>query len=956
MTDGRGAGPAAHDGCGCCGDVITGTPLSTENPPGRSALAYRVGTWAEFRASMVAALSRTDAAEPTLTALTTRASDDFAIALYDAFACTLDVLTFYSERAVSEYFVRTATERRSLLELALAIGYELGPGVAASTHLAFAMDDAPGAPAVATNPAGSKVQSVPEPGQQPQTFETSAQIEARVAWNAMRPRQTIRHPIMDGAYIRTTFLVEGAMTGLRVNDGVIVLPEHDDKPVFCLITSVTVQAARGRTEIAIQQVPTSMEVLIQTNLSAVLKPVSYSAQAGLANKVTGALTGGVATTAAAAPSASSAASKASGAAPAAKAAAPGAGSAKVSGVALNMAAAVLKFGVGDYLSNLLATRRPPPGIMALRTRAAIFGHNAPSLTSLPNSLTGYEYVYMKQTDGTYEYAPQAGPYVGRTGATWAEGTLKSNHIQPDSSRVYLDTTYPGIAADSYVVLRDTVKHHWAVHRVTAAGDQSVADFALTGKVTRLDLDNGSDFGDFTIRGTTVYGQSDVLPLARLPITDDVHGATIEVEGGIAGLFAGQTLIVRGEAAADRGITVAEVAVIRDVQYPADPDDADYTVITLRDALARAYVRETVTIYGNVVPATHGETKHEVLGSGDASRAFQRFTLRQSPLTYTSAATPSGIASTLQVFVNDIRWQEVASLYGHGPREQVYAVRRDDDGRATVLFGDGLAAGARLPTGRDNVREVLRTGIGVGGLAKADQISTLMSRPAGVRSATNPLPASGADAPETLEMARQTAPLHVRTLDRIVSLRDYEDFAQAFAGIGRALATWTWDGQRRGIMLTVAGPLGADIADDGPIRASLLDAIARAGDPYIPVVVRSYGRQLFRLAADVTVAPDALPEQVEAAIRPMLEARYSFAARDFGQPVALSEVVGAIQAVRGVVGVNVRALYRSFPAGDPPEVHQRLVAALPRQGLRARETVPAELLMLAPGGADLAVSR
>jgi hypothetical protein len=190
----------------------------------------------------------------------------------------------------------------------------------------------------------------------------------------------------------------------------------------------------------------------------------------------------------------------------------------------------------------------------------------------------------------------------------------------------------------------------------------------------------------------------------------------------------------------------------------------------------------------------------------------------------------------------------------------------------------------------------------------------------------------------------------------VSLRDYEDFAQAFAGIGRALATWTWDGQRRGIMLTVAGPLGADIADDGPIRASLLDAIAQAGDPYIPVVVRSYGRQLFRLAADVTVAPDVLPEQVEAAIRAGLEARYSFAARDFGQPVALSEVVGVIQATRGVVGVNVRALYRSFPAGDPPEVHQRLVAALPRQGLRARETVPAELLMLAPGGADLAVSR
>jgi hypothetical protein len=84
------------------------------------------------------------------------------------------------------------------------------------------------------------------------------------------------------------------------------------------------------------------------------------------------------------------------------------------------------------------------------------------------------------------------------------------------------------------------------------------------------------------------------------------------------------------------------------------------------------------------------------------------------------------------------------------------------------------------------------------------------------------------------------------------------------------------------------------------------------------------------------------------------AGFSFGARDFGQPVFLSEVVGTIQAVRGVVGVNLRALYRSYPAGDPPGLNRRLAAALPRPG--AREPSPAELLLLAPGGAELAVSR
>ena len=43
-------------------------------------------------------------------------------------ACVADVLTFYQERIANEGFLRTATERRSVLELARAIGYELKPG------------------------------------------------------------------------------------------------------------------------------------------------------------------------------------------------------------------------------------------------------------------------------------------------------------------------------------------------------------------------------------------------------------------------------------------------------------------------------------------------------------------------------------------------------------------------------------------------------------------------------------------------------------------------------------------------------------------------------------------------------------------------------------------------------------------------------------------------------------
>ena len=59
------------------------------------------------------------------------------MALFDAWATIGDVLTFYQERIANEGYLRTATERRSVLELARLVGYQPRPGVAASVHLAY---------------------------------------------------------------------------------------------------------------------------------------------------------------------------------------------------------------------------------------------------------------------------------------------------------------------------------------------------------------------------------------------------------------------------------------------------------------------------------------------------------------------------------------------------------------------------------------------------------------------------------------------------------------------------------------------------------------------------------------------------------------------------------------------------------------------------------------------------
>jgi hypothetical protein len=86
--------------CGCCAGTTVVTPIAEYNAAGLPAIAYRTGAWATFRESMLARLSSSD--YPALAGLTTRADNDFSIALLDASAVVLDILTFYQERRANE--------------------------------------------------------------------------------------------------------------------------------------------------------------------------------------------------------------------------------------------------------------------------------------------------------------------------------------------------------------------------------------------------------------------------------------------------------------------------------------------------------------------------------------------------------------------------------------------------------------------------------------------------------------------------------------------------------------------------------------------------------------------------------------------------------------------------------------------------------------------------------------
>lgn len=871
--------------CDCCRGPQVLTPARHANRYGLPQLHYRAGTYASFFSTMQARLSSTD--YPELAALKTREADDPAMALLDAWACTADVLTFYQERIANEGYLRTATERRSVLELARLVGYALRPGVAATAYLAYTLDRNADAPV--TIPAGARANSIPGPGENMQAFETAEDLEARRAWNNLAPRLT-QPQTPDSIKARGLYL-QGTATRLKANQPLLV-DWGTGKPQLLRIDAVDEDATLQRTRVvlrlkqavaAAQQQTDGEGQLLGDVIDALLAPPSLPPASARQ------LERDVAT-------------------------AYGKGADAVPHLLTSLQPRLKQLLYASWQA--LPPRVPQPvRVYALRVAAAPFGHNAP-LRQIDFDDTHKRAVFAEWN--------VSDPWNGGANEPPPPGLAAAAASTPEfhlPTRLFLDGEYD-IAPDSWIAIEKPD----GKHIVTTAQQQrhrSFAGYGLSGKTVQLDLPKeaawlAEDDDDFApVRRTLVYGGSEALTLAEEPIPEPVQGAQIELGALVEDLAPGRWLIVSGERsdvlAAGQpvaGIRVAELVMLAGVTQAvrqsggrAQQGDTTHTGLSLSAPLAYQYKRDTVTIYGNVIKASHGATVGEVLGAGDATRPLQQFALRQPPLTYVSAPTVSGVASTLALRVNDVLWHEADSLAALGPQDRKYITRNDDDGKTTVIFGNGVH-GARLPTGVENVKAVYRNGIGKGGNVKAGQISLLQTRPLGVQEVNNPLRAGGGADPEDRDQARSNTPLALLALDRLVSTSDYADFSRTFGGVAKASATRMTDGRQQLVHVTIAG------VDDAPIDASsdlyrnLFAALHRYGDPWLAVALAVRERLALVVSAGVRVAADYRWDDVEPQVRAAMLAAFGFQHTGLGRDLLLSDAIVAMQRVRGVEWVDV----------------------------------------------------
>jgi hypothetical protein len=398
-----------------------------------------------------------------------------------------------------------------------------------------------------------------------------------------------------------------------------------------------------------------------------------------------------------------------------------------------------------------------------------------------------------------------------------------------------------------------------------------------------------------------------------------------------------------------------------------------------------YCSTEISVRGNLVVATHGETIAQPdVFTAPAPGPRLRLTLSQGPLAHLDASTLALVVpiapadqsstasasftqlarrsiSTLVLTVGDdpVPWQQVPSLLDSSAHDHVYRLEIDDHGGATLVFGQGETDardgqfGLRPPEGA-TIEAIYRVGGGSSGNLAANTL--VQAHPTGpdaltwLLSVTNPLPAAGGRDLESRDHARRLAPPLFHNPLVAVTTTDYEAAAQQFnqpgiqASIRRAKAAFRWTGSWLTVTLGVDPRSAPGLTPD--LRSGLfayLDTRRLAGydleintPAYLPVDL------ILNFCTSPGFFPAAVQQQIELVLSNSVlpgGAKGFFHPDNFsfGDSLYASRLYVAVMAVPGVNSVGITRLARFHAAFPDRETQANLtqgyLAAGPDQIIR-----------------------
>lgn len=874
--------------------------LSPDNRPGLDHFNYRIGSYADIREFLLRRLDQSEA----LAGWTYRGADDPGIALVEGAAILGDILTFYQELYANEAFLRTARWRESLADLVRLTGYRLAPGVGGRATFAVQVKG----DGKLTVPAGFPLKAPLEGQAKPADFETAESVDA-YPWLS---KFALYRPLADNVTI-TTGTAEFRVASPNPYAQPFPLKAGDR----LLAGSLVADGAGGRLD--------NPEILIVDRVRSLHGVQHFTIKGRLKT-------------------------------------APGGAQLQ----AYLLGRSFHHFGHNGP-PTLVKTPNPVTSTATqkgdtttvtsdLREITLDFSRKLQGATQrFPQTLGGsagtakrevaVQWVQWMHSGSPIEYS-----MAGETQIEVEEASLQSRVIAEARivSPSLADTEFPldaevrDLPNGAALIVQGRFSksgqsREFAVIRSLASSRSTAVTWGQLTATTSLATLNaalsGSSLGydSADIRELLLY---EVLsPLLTLNASFTEAGA---LTGNVLNFFGthaeASTLLGRSLLLDVPGAEPVLAAVSAVAPAPAAaPEVPQLHGVTLSQEVAYPDFpneQPTASVYGNLVAATQGKTESRaVLGSGDERLAFQTFALPKLPLTYllSTADTPPE-APELSVYVNGRLWRRVASLFGRKGEEEIYIVREDAEDKSWVQFGDGKT-GARLPTGTGNVVAVFRTGNGAYGPLQEGAKVQAGARLDRLDQVALPGLATGGEPRESGDNARRAAPGKLQSLDRLVTLSDFEAEALATSGVASAVAAWRLESGIPTLAVTVLMETGRG----GEIQA-VADILAKydrsRGARRFPVKVIAGRRRYATVRALYAHDPAVRAEDVAAAIALALGVNegkpgaeegaglFSLGRRRFGQPEYASRIEGTIQNVDGVLWAKVTGLSPLALTDDP----------------------------------------
>jgi hypothetical protein len=491
-----------------------------------------------------------------------------------------------------------------------------------------------------------------------------------------------------------------------------------------------------------------------------------------------------------------------------------------------------------------------------------------------------------------------------TGATRATLTGHWPDLAPGDVLVFQETVGPrtGLPTDADPTHRHAV-------RLTA-----VRAFDGTDPLIDPLPDPGS--GALTEITEITWHAGDALPfpLCLSSETDAAHGSVFIEDVSIA--LGNNVLVDHGETLADEDLGAVPTPRL---QYPAPPGSPCARTAPapvpprFRPLLAEGPVTHQGTVLRTVIEDGLRRSQRVPFDPDDAAGAA---------LVWNTAAAAPAITLSSPAGVGTEGWEARRDLLDSRATDRHFVVETEDDGRARLRFGDDTHG--RRPDVGTAFAATYRVGNGPAGNVGAGSIAHAITSDGRITSVTNPLPASGGEAPETSAQVRRRAPQAFRTQERAVTPDDYAEVTERLAGVQRAAASLRWTGSWHTVFTTVDRDGGEPV--DPPFASAVIEHVDRYRMAGHDLRVNDPVHVSLEIDMLVCVDPAYFRGDVRLGLLEVLTreiradgTRGLFHADNFsfGQTVYLSPLYAAARTVAGVSSVQITRFHRQGQEDPKP---------------------------------------